>query len=77
MSCIDKLIEVYTEKDDFDTRTFHKTQLIKQLQKDLESLGYPTKLHFETNGRVLRSVYIDFDKLSNKVTESSNKVINV
>jgi len=63
MPCVDKLIEVYTEHDNFDMNVFHKTQLIKQLQKDLESLGYPTKLHFETNGRVLRSVMIDFDKL--------------
>lgn len=63
MSCIDKLIEVYTEKDNFDMNVFHKTQLIKQLQEDLESLGYPTKLHYETNGRVVRSVMIDFDKL--------------
>lgn len=72
MACIDTLIEVYTERDDFDTRIFHKTQLIKQLQKDLESLGYPTKLHFETNGRVLRSVCIDFDKLLVKLQENRN-----
>lgn len=63
MPCIDKLIEVYTEHDNFDMNVFHKTQLIKQLQEDLEGLGYPTKLHYETNGRVLRSVMIEFDKL--------------
>jgi len=63
MPCIDNLIEVYTEHDNFDMNVFHKTQLIKQLQEDLEGLGYPTKLHYETNGRVLRSVMIEFDKL--------------
>lgn len=72
MPCIDKLIEVYTKEDNFDTRLFHKTALIKQLQKDLESLGYPTKLHYETTGKVLRSVCIDYDVLLSKNIDNPN-----